>query len=241
MTFDSAARLYHEARPEHRTRPRPGHHARGRRQLRHADDDRCPCLHRGSPVVPRRAYRRRHARGNTVIHRDHARQLPVPVPRPRLRPRRHGRNPHRAVTALASKREQVSVRRSFAPLLSSRPRQTQVRSGISIRALPAGITNRVGRFRRLRLHLTQCAVPGIYTFADDGYSLFRRSPDARSHSGLDLYTPMFAPCLLGCPGIGWQRPSLSGRVSRMSGTYLRWYGRKGAGSGGESLNTAADS
>jgi len=62
-----------------------------------------------------------------------------------------------------------------------------------------------------------------------------------SRSGLDLPVSVFAPCLLGCPGTGWQQPSLSGTILYMSGTYLRWYGREGAGSSGELWNTAADS
>jgi len=64
-----------------------------------------------------------------------------------------------------------------------------------IRALPARITDRVGRFRRTRARLTCIGVPGIYTFTGHG-------PDTLGHGGLDLCTPMFAPCLLGCPGTG---------------------------------------
>jgi hypothetical protein len=67
--------------------------------------------------------------------------------------------------------EHLAVRRSFAPLLPSRPGIPKVRSGTSTRAPPAGITNRVGRFAGLRLQLTYCVTPGIYTFADDSYSL----------------------------------------------------------------------
>ena len=50
---------------------------------------------------------------------------------------------------------------------------------------------------RLRWHLKYCVAPGGYTFT--------RTLD---HGGLDLYTPMFAPCLLGCPGTGRQDPVL---------------------------------
>jgi DNA-binding transcriptional ArsR family regulator len=46
-----------------------------------------------------------------------------------------------------------------------------VRSGTSIRALPAEITNRVGRFRRTPIASNMPVVPGTYTFADDGYGL----------------------------------------------------------------------
>ena len=49
----------------------------------------------------------------------------------------------------------------------------------------------------LRWHLTYCVAPGGYTFTQ-----------ALGHGGLDLCTPMFAPCLLGCPGTGRQDPVL---------------------------------
>jgi hypothetical protein len=46
---------------------------------------------------------------------------------------------------------------------------------------------------RLRWHLKYCVGPGGYTFT--------RTLD---HGGLDLNTPMFAPCLLGRPSTGRQ-------------------------------------
>ena len=61
-----------------------------------------------------------------------------------------------------------------------------------ILALPARTTDRVGRFRQTRPWLTCIGVPGIYTFTGHG--------PAPGHGGLDQCTPMFAPCLLGCPG-----------------------------------------
>jgi hypothetical protein len=61
-----------------------------------------------------------------------------------------------------------------------------------IRALPAVITNRADRFRRTpdaaSAHRVEAAIPfpvGVQPFG---------------RSGLDLSVPMFAPCLLGCPG-----------------------------------------
>jgi hypothetical protein len=54
-----------------------------------------------------------------------------------------------------------------------------------IRALPAMITDRAGRFRRTRVRLTCAGVPGIHTFAGHG-------PDTLGHGGLDLRTTMFA-------------------------------------------------
>ena len=67
-----------------------------------------------------------------------------------------------------------------------------------IRALPARITDRAGRFRRTRVRLTCIGVPGhLY--------LYRPWSDTLGHGGLDLRTPMFAPCLLGCPGTARQR------------------------------------
>jgi hypothetical protein len=52
-------------------------------------------------------------------------------------------------------------------------------------------------------------------------------------SGLDLSGSVLAPCSLGRDGTGRQRPSSSGTMACMSGTYLRWYGHEGAGSSEE--------
>lgn len=51
---------------------------------------------------------------------------------------------------------------------------------------------------RLRWHLKYCVAPG-------GYTLTR----TLDHGGLDLYTPMFAPCLLRRPGTGRQNTVLT--------------------------------
>jgi hypothetical protein len=61
------------------------------------------------------------------------------------------------------------------------------------RALPAGITNRVGRFRRTPGAAITYRVAGSCTFTGSIPGI-----------GLDLSPSMFAPCLLGCPGTGWQ-------------------------------------
>ena len=50
----------------------------------------------------------------------------------------------------------------------------------------------------LRWHLTYCVAPGGCTFAQ-----------TLDHGGLDLCTPMFAPCLLACPSTGRQDPVLT--------------------------------
>ena len=71
--------------------------------------------------------------------------------------------------------------------------------------LPAEITDRVGRSRRA------AAAPSgarVYTFADDPSTSPGRTRPAR-RTGLDLYPPTFAPCLLGCPGTGRQNPVLT--------------------------------
>jgi hypothetical protein len=65
---------------------------------------------------------------------------------------------------------------------------------------PARITKRVGGPRQTRSQLTSHVTPGAYTFARDMRSLSRRRPRRHLHNGLDLSSPMFAPCLLGCPG-----------------------------------------
>lgn len=72
------------------------------------------------------------------------------------------------------------------------------RSGTSIGALPGQITNRVGSFRQTPM------APKVLRRA-------RRLPFIRTfdHGGLDLYTPMFAPCLLGRPGTGRQNTVLT--------------------------------
>jgi hypothetical protein len=62
--------------------------------------------------------------------------------------------------------------------LPSKPSSGGIGSQHRSEALPAGITNRVGRSRRLRLHPAFCFAPGICTFADDGYTLSRPAPDA---------------------------------------------------------------
>ncbi len=64
-----------------------------------------------------------------------------------------------------------------------------------IAALPAGITNRVGNLRR-----TPATPRGARICTFDG---------SGPCSGLDLSVPMFAPCLLGCPGTGRQDPVLT--------------------------------
>lgn len=62
-----------------------------------------------------------------------------------------------------------------------------------IRALPARITDRLGRFRRARARLTHIGMPGhLY--------LCRPWPRRPRRSGLDLRAPMVAPCLLGYLG-----------------------------------------
>ena len=72
----------------------------------------------------------------------------------------------------------------------------------SCRPLPPGSWARL-------THIASC--PGIYTFADDGYSLSRLWPRRAWRGGLDLCTPMVAPCLLGCPGTRRQHPASAER------------------------------
>lgn len=102
------------------------------------------------------------------------------------------------------------ARRGLAPLPPNRPRDTEgAHLGTSpnsrvreqsepvlpgqIRALPAGITNRVGRFRRTPGAANIRFAAGIYTFTGHG-------PDVLDHGGLDLSASVFAPCSLGRPG-----------------------------------------
>ena len=96
-----------------------------------------------------------------------------------------------------------------------------MRSGTSIRALPAGITNRVGRFRRAPIAPAYCAAPGIYTFAVDGYGL---SPPRLRRPRPWWSRPVHTRCLLGCPGTPRQHAVSAAR---------RGYGRphRTAGSG----------
>jgi hypothetical protein len=105
--------------------------------------------------------------------------------------------------------EYPAMRHGLAPLPPSRPGyrryakstslpylvrgQSEVVLPGQIRALPAGITNRVGRFRRTPRAADMCCVTGAYTSTG-------RGPDVLDHSGLDLYASMFAPCSLGRPG-----------------------------------------
>src|SRR5271165_1279499 len=70
----------------------------------------------------------------------------------------------------------------------------------SIRVSPAVITERVCGCCRIRSRPPCLIAPDTYTFIDDARSLSRPCPDALRPSGLDLCAPVFAPCLLGCPG-----------------------------------------
>jgi hypothetical protein len=63
----------------------------------------------------------------------------------------------------------------------------------NFRALPARITNRVGRFRPTPGAANVYCAAGVYTFPGHG-------PVALDHGGLDLSPSMLAPCSLGCPG-----------------------------------------
>jgi len=100
---------------------------------------------------------------------------------------------------------------------------------------PQGSPTVSGRFRRTPGAAIMYRVASSYTFTGSGRC-----------SGLDLSTPMFAPCLLGCPGTGRQNPVLmslrlaglryssachSIRVTQVfkkvplsSGLLIRWFG-----------------
>ena len=67
-----------------------------------------------------------------------------------------------------------------------------------IRALPARITNRIGRFHRTPGAAIMYHMAGSCTFTGSGTCI-----------GLDLWVRTFAPCLLGCPGTGRQNPVLT--------------------------------
>src|SRR5271166_1629006 len=84
----------------------------------------------------------------------------------------------------------------------------------SIRVSPAVITERVCGCCRIRSRPPCLIAPDTYTFIDDARSLSRPCPDALRPSGLDLCAPVFAPCLLGCPGTPRQHsvPALNPRV-----------------------------
>jgi len=90
-----------------------------------------------------------------------------------------------------------------------------------IRALPAGITNRVGRFRRTPAAANTYFVAGDYTFTSHG-------PDTLDYGGLDLSASMFAPCSLGCPGTPREHPVSAARRGyrqphRMTGPGRFWH------------------
>src|SRR5580700_5523467 len=56
------------------------------------------------------------------------------------------------------------------------------------------------------------STPRTYTITIDRRIPFSADhPDALDHGGLDLYLPMFAPCLLGCPGTPRQHPVSAAR------------------------------
>jgi hypothetical protein len=96
------------------------------------------------------------------------------------------------------------------------------------------ITERVGTFRPPRSQPARRVTADSCTFTGSGLS-----------SGLDLSAPMFAPCLLGCPGTGRQHPVLTSlrlaglrytsachsvpvtqvfkKVSLSSGLLIRWF------------------
>lgn len=84
-----------------------------------------------------------------------------------------------------------------------------------IRALPAGITNCVGRFRRTPGATSMYCMAGVYTFAEYGPgtigTIAERDASAPGHGGLDLSALMFAPWLLGCLGTPRQHPVSAAR------------------------------
>jgi hypothetical protein len=101
----------------------------------------------------------------------------------------------------------VALRYSMAWLAPSGARCTQKpdttgRIRLSVRALPAGITNRVSRFHR---------TPGAASmhYALGQLYLYGHGSGAYGHNGLDQCISMFAPCLLGCPGTGRQNTVLT--------------------------------
>jgi hypothetical protein len=58
----------------------------------------------------------------------------------------------------------------------------------------------------------------------------RHGPGTLGHGGLDLYAPMFAPCLLGCPGTPRQHP-VSAASPRIRATAQNGRSRHGPASG----------
>ena len=79
------------------------------------------------------------------------------------------------------------------------------------RALPAGITNRVVGCYPALSGLAHNLAPGTYTNTSDRPPLVGRLPRGPRHSGLDLWPPMVAPWLLGCPGTRRQHPVSAAR------------------------------
>ena len=65
--------------------------------------------------------------------------------------------------------------------------------------MPAAVT-------RPRLRLAHDLTSGTYTITVSAEPLPTDHQDALDHGGLDLCPPMFAPCLLGCPGTPRQYP-----------------------------------
>jgi hypothetical protein len=93
-------------------------------------------------------------------------------------------------------------------------------SEVRIWALPARITDCVGRFRQTPAAADICCMADVYTIAKHGPCALGTVAECGAgilgRSGLDLSASMFAPWLLGCPGTPRQHP-----VSAARGGYRR--------------------